>query len=117
MAEIKTRPATPEFRDNWDRIFRRPSITPDSIAEVEWLMVDAGVGGKVVVRDVSGEELGCIVTNDADYNRKLCNALFKVSHMSRQLSPGELVKVDVPAEQLRYMTADEILRHRVDTHA
>ena len=23
MAEIKTRPATPEYRDNWDRIFAR----------------------------------------------------------------------------------------------
>lgn len=22
MAEIKTRPATPEYRDNWDRIFK-----------------------------------------------------------------------------------------------
>ena len=31
MAEIKTRPATPEYRDNWDRIFGR---TDEHCAEV-----------------------------------------------------------------------------------
>lgn len=57
MAEIKTRAATPEFRDGWDAIF------------------------------------------------------------GRKPKPGEWVEVDVPAEQLRHMTTDEILRHRVDAHA
>jgi len=29
MADIKTRPATPEFRDGWDRIFSKPAKQDD----------------------------------------------------------------------------------------
>ena len=48
MAEIKTRPATPEYRDNWDRIFAAKQPTgemPKNAGEynLEWCaaMLDA----------------------------------------------------------------------------
>lgn len=73
MAEIKTRPATPEYREQWEKIFGKDKTTrPDT-------------------------------GNSYDSARSPV-----YDHI-----PGEWVRVDVPAERLKDMTADEILRHRV----
>lgn len=46
MAEIKTRPATPEYRENWDKIFGRKDLTEksleDLVVEINKMCVDRG---------------------------------------------------------------------------
>jgi hypothetical protein len=75
--QIKTRPATPEFRDGYDRIFSSKPGVPRSVDEIYDCMIEAGAGRKVIVLDVSGTQLGCVVTENAKYNRKLAAALFR----------------------------------------